>query len=76
MGDPADWSVYSADTSNGRCEGLDFSSDRIYCPLCPQLLSAASQSTGSVINFLKTSDRHACMRAPIDTHRVVEYFLC
>lgn len=58
VGDPADRSVYSADTSNGRCEELDFSSGWIYCPLCPQLLSATSQSTGGVINFLKTLERH------------------
>ena len=53
MGDPADQSVYSVDTFSRRCEGLDFSSDRIYCWPCPQLLSTIIQSACSIINILK-----------------------
>lgn len=53
VGDPADQSVYSADTFSRRCEGLDFSSDGIYCPLCPRLLSTVSQSGRTIINVLK-----------------------
>ena len=53
VGDPADQSVYSADTFSRRCEGLGFSSDRIYCPPCPRLLSTVFQSACSVINVLK-----------------------
>lgn len=53
VGDPADQSVYSVDTFSRRCEGLGFSSDRIYCPPCPRLLSTVFQSACSVINVLK-----------------------
>lgn len=62
VGDPADQSVYSADTSSRRCEGLDFSSDRIYCPPRPPLLSTVFQSGCGVIKGLKTSHMytHTC----------------
>lgn len=71
MGDPADRSVYSADTLNGRCEVLDFSSGRIYCPPCPQLLSTVSQRAGGVINFLKLQKN-----THTQAHTVTGYFLC
>lgn len=67
MGDPADQSVYSADTFSRRCEGLGFSSDRIYCLPCPRLLSTVFQSACCVINVLKLCTH---------THTLTGDFLC
>ena len=70
VGDPADQSVYSADTFSGRCEGLGFSSDRIYCPLCPQLLKYSLSKRLQHRKRLKTWHTHT------HTHTLTGDFLC
>ncbi|TMS17830.1 Vimentin [Larimichthys crocea] len=50
-----------------RCEGLGFSSDRIYCLPCPRLLSTVFQSACCVINVLKLCTH---------THTLTGDFLC
>lgn len=52
MGDPAEQTVYSADTFGRRCEGLDSSVGRIYYPPRPSLLSLQRARAG-VINVSK-----------------------